>query len=485
MNIPNPSQHNQWYPFANRPLPGGIDGQPVNPPAIPIFDAVPLPQSARFVVVGAGIHGLSSAYHLAMYLELSGKGQGSEVVLIDKQGPGAGATGLACGCIRNFYMTPPMHPLVRESVEAWESDPVNFGFKQVGYLSVGAANQVDDYLELQASHAASGYRSDVYTGSDARASLTKLWPDFKTERCEVVLLEPRSGYAGTHMALWGLDQKCRQWGVERVYGTEVTGYQRDQSGSVTAVDTDQGSISCEQVVVGAGAWTPIHWQWLGGPSHLDVCYPDGQVEEGMDMWTYWRLLEGEVVLPEGLDFRTADHRDSPVLHVELMDTPVYGEDGRLISDRFYMYTRYAAERVGAPGLQGGTIPIKIGPRAEVEPYGHLNDLYQADEWFADYYCAALGMLLKRLENLRPYFKERRNGGIGAFTPDNMPVLDHLADNAWVIADSNHGFKLIGVGKLTAQMLVHGHKPDALKPFSLDRYRTGGTFGSRNSNTPWV
>ena len=203
------------------------------------------------------------------------------------------------------------------------------------------------------------------------------------------------------------------------------------------------------------------------------------------MWTYWRLLEGEVVLPEGVDFRTAQYRDSPVLHVELLDTPVYGEDGTMIKDHTYVYTRYAAERVGAPGLQGGTIPIKIGPLADVEPYGHLNDLYQAEDWFADYYCSALGMLFKRLENLRPYFKDRRNGGIGAFTPDNVPVFDHLADNAWVIADSNHGFKMIGVGKLTAQMLVYGDKPDELKPFTLDRYRTGGTFGDRNSNSPWV
>ena len=485
MNVPNPTGHNQWYPFANRPLPPDVNGEAANPAAIPIFDPAPLPRSARFVVVGAGIHGLSSAYHLAMYLERSGKGKGSDVVLIDKQGPGAGATGLACGCVRNLYMTPPLHAILRASVEVWESDPVNLGFQQVGYVSVGEANQEEDYIKLQASQAASGYPSDLYAGSDAHAFLNKLWPDFKTDNCDIVLHEHRSGYAGTHIAVWGLDQKCRQWGVQRVYGTSVTGYARDASGSVTAVETDHGSISCEQVVVGAGAWTPVHWEWLGGPSHLDVLYPDGHVEEQMDMWTYWRLLEGEVLLPEGVDFRTAQHRDSPVLHVELMDTPVYGEDGAMILDNFYVYTRYAAERVGAPGLQGGTIPIKIGPRAALEPYGHLNDMYQADSWFADYYCAALGMLFKRLENLRPYFKERRNGGIGAFTPDNVPVFDHLTDNAWVIADSNHGFKMIGVGKLTAQMLVHGDKPDELKPFTLGRYSTGGTFGDRNSNSPWV
>jgi len=483
--VTDPSQPNQWYPFADRPLPPTVDGMPANPAVIPVTGQDPLPTAARFVVIGAGIHGLSSAYHLAMFLEKSGTGRGSDVVLIDKQGPGAGATGLACGCVRNMYMTGPLHAILRASVEVWESDPVNLGFQQVGYVSIGESNQEEDYLRLNQSQIDSGYPSDVYTGAEAHKFLTDLWPDFKTDRCDVVLHEHRSGYAGTHMAVWGLDQKCRQWGVQRAYGVTVTGYTLDASGSVTHVETDQGAIACEQVVVGAGAWTPKHWDWLGGPAHLDVHYPDGHVEEKMDMWTYWRLLEGEVFLPEGVDFRTAHHEDSPVLHVELMNTAVHGDDGRMLQDHFYMYTRYAAERVGSPGLQGGTIPIRIGPDAAVEPYGHLNDAYQADEWFAEYYCATLSALFGRFEGIRPHFKERRNGGIGAFTPDNVPIFDHVTDNAFVIADSNHGFKMIGVGKLVAEMLVAGAKPDELKPFTVDRYATGGTFGDRNSNCPWV
>jgi glycine/D-amino acid oxidase-like deaminating enzyme len=482
--VPNPSQHNQWYPFLDRPLPP--DGDLRNPAVIPVTGAVPLPPSAKYVVVGAGVHGLSTAYHLAMLLERTGKGKGADVVLIDKQGPGAGATGLACGCVRNLYMTGPLHAILRASVEVWESDPVNFGFQQVGYVSIGEANQEADYVNLHASQNASGYPSDLYTGGEAHEFLLKLWPDFKTDNCDVVLHEHRSGYAGTHMAVWGLDQKCRQWGVQRVYGVEVTGYATDASGSaVTAVETTQGSIECDEVIIGAGAWTPTHWEWLGQPDNLDVVYPDGHIEKGADMWTYWRLLEGEVFLPEGVDFRTADGKDSPVLHVELMNTPVFDADGKMILDHVYTYTRYAAERVGAPGLQGGTIPIKLGPKAAVEPYGHLNDLYQADDWFPEYYTATLGMLFKRFENLLPYYKNRRNGGIGAFTPDNVPVFDHVKDNVWMIADSNHGFKMIGVGKLSAQMLVHGVKPDELKPFTMERYANGGTFGDRNSNCPWV
>ena len=480
MNDFRTAGHNQWYPFMDRPLPAAG----ANPAVIPVNSPDPLPEGARFVVVGAGIHGLSTAYHLAMGLERRGLGSGSDVVLIDKQGPGAGATGLACGCVRNLYMTGALHSILRASVEVWESDPVNYGFQQVGYVSIGEENQTEDYIALNESQVASGYPSDLYTGAEAHAFLRGIWPDFKTDNCDVVLHEHRSGYAGTHMAVWGLDQKCRQWGVQRVYGVEVTGYDV-ADGAVTAVRTDQGAVRCDQVVVGAGAWTPAHWEWLDGPSNLDVVYPDGHVEVDKAMWTYWRLLEGEVFMPPGVDYRTADGKDAPVLHVELMNTPVYGADGDMIQDHVYTYTRYAAERVGAPGLQGGTIPIELGPRADVEPYGHLNDAYQADDWFPEYYCTTLGMLFGRFENLLPHFKQRRNGGIGAFTPDNVPVFDFVQDNAWVIADSNHGFKMIGVGKLSADLLLTGDKPEELVPFTFDRYANGTTYGDRNSNCPWV
>ena len=475
----------QWVPFQDNGGRQGKDGSLVNPPVVPLFDVSPLPKNARFVVVGAGIHGLSTAWHLAMALERSGKGKGSDVVLIDKQGPGAGASGLACGCIRNLYMTGPLHAIMRESVAVWESDPVNLGFQQVGYVSVGEANQEADYIKLHESQNENGYASDLYLGGEARGFLTTLWPDFNTANCDVVLHEKPSGYAGTHLAVWGLDQKCRQWGVQRVYGVEVTGYDMT-NGAVSGVITDHGTVRVDEVaVVAAGAWMPQHWAWLDRRATLEVKYPDGHRQTGMDMWTYWRLLEGEVYLPDGVDFRTAEGKDSPVLHVELMNTPVVGADGREIDDHLYWYTRYAAERVGAPGLQGGTIPIKLGPEAVLEPYGHRNALYQADDWFADYYCAVAGMLFGRLENLRAHFKDRPNGGIGAFTPDNVPVFDWVASNAFMTADSNHGFKMIGVGKLVADMLVKGTMPAELKPFGLDRFDNGGTFGDRNSHCPWV
>jgi glycine/D-amino acid oxidase-like deaminating enzyme len=48
-----------------------------------------------YVVIGAGIHGLSTAYHLASSLKASGRGSGDDILVIDKTGIAAGASGIA------------------------------------------------------------------------------------------------------------------------------------------------------------------------------------------------------------------------------------------------------------------------------------------------------------------------------------------------------------------------------------------------------
>ncbi|MBA3427407.1 MAG: FAD-binding oxidoreductase, partial [Actinobacteria bacterium] len=67
--------------------------------------------SSPYVIVGAGIHGLSTALHLARELRTRGLGSGADVVVLEKSRPGAGASGIACGVIRNNYFQPAMSEL--------------------------------------------------------------------------------------------------------------------------------------------------------------------------------------------------------------------------------------------------------------------------------------------------------------------------------------------------------------------------------------
>ena len=76
-----------------------------------------------------------------------------------------------------------------------------------------------------------------------------------------------------------------------------------------------------------------------------------------------------------------------------------------------------------------------------------------------------------------------SGGIGCFTPDSFPVFDHFNGNVSIIADSNHGFKMLGVGWLVADEIM-GEEQQLLKPFRFDRFEKGDLHPSSNSPFPW-
>ncbi|MFQ5973736.1 MAG: NAD(P)/FAD-dependent oxidoreductase [Alphaproteobacteria bacterium] len=442
-----------------------------------------LPDSISYLVVGAGVHGLSTAWHLAMELEARGQGSGADIIVLDKTGPGAGATGIACGCVRGFYMTEPLHAIVRHSIDVWNYDPIAFGFQQVGYISCGEANQIADYERMHKSQRNVGYTSDLFVGQDARNHLSKIWPDFKHHAIDVVIHERLSGYAGTAQAVRGLVEMCERHGVRIFSGVEVEGYDVT-GGRLTAVRTNRGSVRCDAAVLGLGAWTPKHWRMLGRPMKLDVGYRDGSRVEDKDMWTYWRLEEGEIY-HDG-PYYAADGRNPPVLHIELMNTPVTDpETGEELKDNVYCYWKNGTERMDRPGIQGGVMPVMLGPEATTDPYGHANEEYQPGPEFPVYITACMEMFMDRFKGVRAAFRERNSGGIGAFTPDNVPILDWILENVYMIADSNHGFKMTGIGKLVARHLATGEKVAELEPFAFARFAEGRAYGSGTTHCPWV
>jgi hypothetical protein len=69
------------------------------------------------------------------------------------------------------------------------------------------------------------------------------------------------------------------------------------------------------------------------------------------------------------------------------------------------------------------------------------------------------------------------------TPENFPVFDRFRDNVYVIADSNHGYKMIGVGELVADELL-GTRRALLEPFRFSRYALGRLHAVSNSPFPW-
>jgi glycine/D-amino acid oxidase-like deaminating enzyme len=415
-----------------------------------------LPSSVPVLVVGAGVHGLSTAWHLAQ--------KGERVLVVDKDRVAAGASGIACGVVRNNYFQPAMSELMAACVEIWESDPGAFHYHGSGYIALGPAAQEPDLVEVFERHQRIGYDSELVTGEAAVAEhMRELYPDWRAQGLTVCLHEHRGGFAFNRESMLGLAEKARAAGAEIVEGVEVTGFERDGAGAVTV----------EQVVIAVGPWIPQLWAMLGLPPSLDVHQPDGGVARDRPMWTYWYLQEGEAAFDPG-EFVTADGSPSPVLHVD-SDAPLRADDGTLVTDEAWgVYFKPDRETV-----QGGASPLTVGPEFTVDPY----PTGTVEPGFPDLWCAALSHCLGRFEGARDRYRQVRSGGAGAFTVDNFPVFDYMAPNVYVAADSNHGYKMIAVGKEIAEVLRGGHS-SLLYPFRFERFATGDLHPVSHSPYPW-
>ena len=163
-----------------------------------------------------------------------------------------------------------------------------------------------------------------------------------------------------------------------------------------------------------------------------------------------------------------------MLHVD-SDAPLFDDDGRLITDQPWgNYFKPDRESV-----QGGAAPLTVGPEFQVDPY----PTGTVDPNFPDMWSASLSHCMERFAGARTRYRQTRSGGVGAFTADNFPVFDYMAPNVYVAADSNHGYKMIAVGREIADVLRGGHS-SLLYPFRYERFATGDLHPVSHSPYPW-
>jgi len=425
-----------------------------------------LPSYASTLVIGAGVHGLSTAWHRAR--------AGEQVLVLDKSDVGAGASGIACGVVRNNYFQPAMQELMAASVEVWESHAETLHYHANGYIALGPAAQEGDLIEVAERQQRIGYPSELYVGeAEVTRHMRSLYDDWRAPGLSVCLHEQAGGYAFNRESMVGLAELATGAGAQIITGVEVTGFAFDHSGAVKQVNTSAGDVDVGQVVVAVGPWVASLWSMLGLPDRLDVRQPDGQVVADQPMWTYWYLQEGEVdVAPEV--FVTNGGVSSPVLHVD-SDQPLRADDGGLITaEPWGVY--FKPDRIS---IQGGAQPLRLGHSFDVDPY----PTGTVEAGFPDMWSAALSHCLKRFEGARGHYRQTRSGGAGAFTVDNFPVFDYMLPNVFVAADSNHGYKMIGVGREIARVLAGEHS-SLLAPFRYERFATGELHPVSHSPYPW-
>jgi len=447
---------------------------------------MPFPTKSPYIIIGAGIHGLSTAYHLALELKARGKGSGEDIIILDKGGVAAGATGIACGVIRNNYFQPAMRELMAHSVNVWESDPETYSYHPVGYLQISCEHMHEDIASIYEQQKAIDYASHFIEGEkDCAAYMRGLFDDWQAKNISSVLHEMPGGYANNTKAMYGLAAKVESEGVRIITGATVTGFDEDNSHVIKAVRTDQGRIDTDYVVIGAGPWVKQFWDMLNMPKTISIKNPNtSELTQNVPMWTYWSLQEGTLGVDPNMQF-TNDGEMPPVIHVDT-DAPLYSEyDGRLLTDE--LWGIYYKPDFHFGGIQGGAAPFIVDKEADevkVDPYGPESPEFIVGEDFAEMWVSALAHCQKRFEGtLGKYKTHEPSGGIGAFTPDSFPVFDTVRSNCYLVADSNHGYKMLGVGKLVAADIC-GETSSLLQPFRFSRYAEGKLHPVSNSPFPW-
>jgi methylglutamate dehydrogenase subunit A len=441
-----------------------------------------LPRQVAYVIIGAGVHGLSTAWHLAKELKARGRGSGEDIIVLDKTGVAAGASGIACGVIRNNYFQPAMRELMAHSVSVWESDPEAFAYHPVGYMQISPEVMHADVVQIYKEQQAIGYPSTLVEGEEeCREYMRNIFHDWQAENITSVLHEHRGGYANNKGSIRALAAKAQAEGVRVCIGVRVTGLSLED-GAVNAVETDQGTVHCEHLVVGVGPWIREVWKMLDLPEKITVKGSDGELYHDRDMWTYWSLQEG--VLGVEPSFLTDNNGDMPpVIHVDT-DASLYDESGELVTDQ--LWGIYYKPDFYFNGVQGGATPYIVDQPADevaVDPYGPESPDFVVGEDFARMWTSALAHCHERFEGKGYLFSREPSGGIGCFTPDSFPVFDVFRQNAYVIADSNHGYKMIGVGALVAKEMLD-EPQELLEPFRFSRYETGRLHPTSHSPFPW-
>ena len=377
-----------------------------------------LPKSIRYCIIGAGIHGLSTAWHLARELKARGTGDGSDIVVIEKSEAGAGPSGIACGVVRNNYFQPAMRELMAHSVEVWEANAEAFEYHPVGYLQISYDEMRDDVVTIHEQQQAIGYESVFIDGeAETHAYMKGIFDDWRATGVTSVLHEKKGGYAHNMATVNGLLAKVEAEAVSVVVGTLVTELLVD-GGAVTHVVTRQGTesatIAVDHVVAAAGPWVPKLWEMLDLPDTTDIVVGDRTFTE--PTWKFWALQEGTLGVDPGY-LMNNDGDMPPVVHVDA-DATLCDEDGNvLVEGKWGIYYK---PDFNFGGVQGGYMPYRVEkPWREVaiDPYGPASPDFIVGEDFRAVWAAALSHCQERFEGKASLMSHAPSGGIGAFTPD--------------------------------------------------------------------
>jgi len=379
-------------------------------------DAAPKP-AYDVVIVGAGGHGLATAYYLAAECGIR------NVAVVEKGWLGGGNTARNTTIIRSNYLWEESEAIYEHSLKLWEdlSHALNYNTMYSPRGVMMLAHTVHDEQVL---------KRHIHANRLAGIDNEWLSPREAQEFCPILNTDPalrypvlgaalqrRGGVARHDAVAWGYARAASALGVDIIQNCAVTGIRRGADGAVQGVETERGFIAAPKVgVVAAG--------------HTSVLMAMAGVRMPLESFPLQALVSEPV---------------KPVMPCVVMSNTIHAYISQ--SDK-------------------GELVIGAGTDVYTS-YSQRGGLHIASDTLEA--ICELFPTVRRLRMLRSW------GGIVDVTPDRSPIIGTtpvpglFVNCGW----GTGGFKATpGSGHVFAHTIAEGTPHPIAAPFALDRFRTG-------------
>ncbi|WP_299841231.1 sarcosine oxidase subunit beta family protein [uncultured Jannaschia sp.] len=374
------------------------------------------PPAKRYdvIIVGAGGHGLATAYYLGKNFGITNVG------IVEKGWLGGGNTGRNTTIIRSNYLQDPSAALYEKARSLYEtlSQELNYNvmFSPRGVIMLA-----------QTHHEVRGYKRTAQANALQGVATEWIGPERVKELCPIMniegprypvlggLYQARGGTARHDAVAWGYARACTDMGMDIIQRCEVTGIDRD-GGRVTGVQTTQGPIGCDKLGIVVAGHSGVLAKMAGFRLPLESVALQALVSEPI----------------------------KPCMDVVVMANTVHG----------YMSQSDKGEMVIGGGTDGYNNYTQRGS------FHHIEETLRA--------LVETFPMISRLKMLRQW------GGIVDVTGDRSPILSKTpVEGIYVNCGwGTGGFKAIpGSGYGMAELMAKGHSP-LTAAFGMERFREG-------------
>ncbi len=366
------------------------------------------------VIVGAGGHGLATAYWL-------GKAHGiTDIAVVEKGWLGGGNTGRNTTIIRSNYLQDPSAALYEKSRSLYETMSQDLNYN-VMYSPRGVL------MLAQTEHEMRGYLRTAHANALQGVETEFVGPKRVKELCPIInidgprypvlggLWQPRAGTARHDAVAWGYARACSDMGIDIVEQCEVTGISRD-GGRITGIDTTRGAIACDRI-------------------GLVVAGHSGRLAEMAGFRLPIESVPLQALVSEPI---------KPCMDIVVMANTVHGYMSQ--SDKGEMVIGGGTDGYNAYTQRGSFHHVEETVRALIETFPMISRLRMLRQW----------------------------GGIVDMTGDRSPILSKTPlQNCFVNCGwGTGGFKATpGSGFAFAELMATGRSALA-QAFTLDRFREG-------------